>query len=150
MGNKKNRIKKIRPQIKFDLEENAEQLMREAMDEVPEFIDKENDLPQKPVATKSSSSFHELDLHSFTLAESQRRIDALFQQVISTQKVRIRIITGKGRHSRDGENLLARDVHAYVVQKYQDWIVEIEQSPHEVLLGSLPIRGHFEVVLKGK
>lgn len=151
---KKNKIKKLQPKITFDLEDNAEQLLRAALDDVPDFIDKEEvDISvtkKRHASSKRTSSFYQLDLHGFTLAESQRKIDELFRQLISLQKVRIRIITGKGRHSSDSQNLLARDVHAYVVQKYDSYIVEIEQSPDAVRLGSLPIRGHFEVVLKQK
>ena len=60
----------------------------------------------------------------------------------------VKIITGKGRHQQRGEHLLARDVHSWLEHKYRAWIVEIEQSPHDVLIGDLPLRGHFEVVLR--
>lgn len=154
--------KKIRkippPKIKFALEDNAEQLLHQAVENMPESIDKNYESDEsrpsrsKPATKPTTNNRIDLDLHGHTLAESQQRIDQLFRRVINNNSVQVRIITGKGRHSRhkDNNNLLARDVHAYVLRKYQPYITTIDQSPHRVQLGSLPIRGYFDVTLRRK
>ena len=143
----KKKIRKIRPQIHFEIEENAEQLMLDA--DVSDFAG-DKDI-EESIATKQSRrrDYYELDLHGLTLSESQQRIDALFNHILRTrQRTKVKIITGKGRHSQANTNLLARDVHVYVRQKYAERIISIEQSPYSVRVGDLPIRGHFEVILR--
>lgn len=154
----KKKIRKVRPQIHFEIEENAEQLMLEA--DMLEFAgDKDIDddvSSEQPHARHRKHSrsqhlgdYYELDLHGLTLSEAQQHIDSLFNRVLQTKRrTRIKIITGKGRHSRANTNLLARDVHTYVHQKYADHIISIEQSPYSVRVDGLPIRGHFEVILQ--
>lgn len=155
MPRKSKKIRKITTPpggIRFDIEENAEQLLHDAIDSMPTTIDKDeggelhHELKKPP---RPKAGVHQIDLHGLTLGESQQRIDALLRRVVTNkQPVRVKIITGKGKHRQRGVNLLARDVHRWLTQKYHDWIVEIEQSPHDVRLGDLPLRGHFEVVLK--
>ena len=149
------KIKKIttRSGIRFDLEANAEQMLREALDDMPEQIDKDDDndkqAPPKKTTSSAKAAAHRIDLHGLTLAESQRQIDALLRRIVTRHNnVRIKIITGKGRHQQRGEHLLARDVHSWLQHKYRAWIVEIEQSPDAVRIGALPLRGHFEVVMR--
>ena len=151
--NKANKVRKLPKQIRFEIEKNAEQLMLEA-EEMLEFADKFNEDEEEVAATKSKKrqrhkqNFYQIDLHGLTLAESKQRLDNFFLRILDgKQRIRVKIITGKGRHTHDSTNLLARDVHVYVAQKYAERIVEIEQSPFEVQVGGLPIRGHFEVVL---
>lgn len=143
----KKKIRKIRPQIHFEIEENAEQLLIDA--DVSEFAG-DKDIEESVAARQSRRrGCYELDLHGLTLSESQQRIDALFNRILRAgQRTKVKIITGKGRHSRADTNLLARDVHVYVRQKYAERIVSIEQSPYAVRVGDLPIRGHFEVVIQ--
>lgn len=149
------KIKKIttRSGIRFDLEANAEQMLRDALDDMPEQIDKDESddkqAPPKKTTSSAKTTVHQIDLHGLTLAESQRQIDALLRRVVTRHgNVRVKIITGKGRHQQRGEHLLARDVHSWLQHKYRAWIVEIEQSPDVVRIGELPWRGHFEVVLR--
>ena len=157
MARKPNRPKKLPPpKIKFAIEDNAEQLLQQAIEKMPASIDKSDGScvsRPKPATDKKSATDKriELDLHGHTFAESQQRIDQLFRRIINNNSVQVRIITGKGRHSRNkNNNLLARDVHAYVLRKYQSYIIAIDQSPHRVKIGSLPIRGHFDVTLRRK
>ena len=151
----RTKIKKItaRNGIRFDLEADAEQMLRDALDDMPEQIDKDDDndkqAPPKKTSSSTKTNAHQIDLHGLTLAESQRQIDALLRRVVTRHNnVRVKIITGKGRHQQRGEHLLARDVHSWLQHKYRAWIVEIEQSPDAVRIGELPLRGHFEVVLR--
>lgn len=149
---KRSKIKKLPPpKIKFAIEDNAEQLLQQAVEKMPSSIDKSDEKSHPSRSKPTTVKKIELDLHGHTLAESQQRIDQLFRRIISNNRVQVRIITGKGRHSRNKDsNLLARDVHAYVVRKYRSQIMAIDQSPHSVQIGSLPIRGHFDVTLRRK
>ena len=138
--------------IRFNIEADAQQMLQDAIDSMPLQIDKSDDTVEtsikKPVS-RAKTAAHQIDLHGLTLRESQQQIDALLRRIVSkTSNVRVKIITGKGRHRQCGEHLLARDVHSWLQHKYQAWIVEIEQSPHDVRIGDLPLRGHFEVVLR--
>lgn len=92
-----------------------------------------------------------LDLHGLTAEEARDEIRQFIDRLLSQThgKFTVRIITGKGLHSRDGA-VLPRDSHYFVKQRYSDRIVRIDDSPADVLLGGIPIRGHFDVVLKGK
>ena len=149
------KIKKIttRRGIRFEIEANADKMLREALDDMPNQIDKDDDngkqVPPPKTTSSAKATAHQIDLHGLTLAESQRHIDTLLRRVVTHHSnVRIKIITGKGRHQQRGENLLARDVHSWLQHKYRAWIVEIEQSPDAVRIGALPWRGHFEVVMR--
>ena len=62
--------------------------------------------------------------------------------------VYLKVITGKGLHSRQGLAVLSREIHDYISNKYIHDIVEIDDSPCDVLMHGVPIRGHFNVVLK--
>ncbi len=136
--------------IRFNIETNAHQMLQDAIDSMPPQIDKGDDTVVPPRQKHTPrTAMHQIDLHGLTLRESQQQIAALLQRVASkTGNVRIKIITGKGRHQPRGENLLARDVHSWLQDKYRAWIVAIESSPHDVRIGDLPLRGHFEVVLR--
>jgi hypothetical protein len=91
-----------------------------------------------------------VDLHRLTLDEAQERIDAVLEGVIADLKpgdrVKVQIITGKGRHS-EGGGVLAREAPRYVKRRFKDFIVAIEDAPADLVVGELPIRGHFHVTL---
>lgn len=152
----RKKIKKITTRtggIRFNLEANAQQMLQDALDAMPTHIDKDDNNGKtnirKPAKHTTKTAMHQIDLHGLTLRESQQQIDTLLRRVVSrASNVRVKIITGKGRHRQRGEHLLARDVHSWLQHKYREWIVEIEQSPHDVRIGDLPLRGHFEVVLR--
>ena len=94
-----------------------------------------------------------LDLHGLTLEQAQRRVDQFIPEILKQlktagEKVRVRIITGKG--TRDGQpaGVLAREIHTWVSQRWARHIVSIDASPADVLVGGIPIRGHFDLTLK--
>ena len=102
-------------------------------------------------SAKSSNQQWSIDLHGMTVSQAQAYIDQRFHQWMSThsrQNLRIRVITGKGLHSSAQRGVLAEAIHSYILRMYREAIVEIEASPHEVQLSGMPIRGHFDVVLK--
>ncbi len=92
-----------------------------------------------------------LDLHGLTANEAKDEIRRFLDRLIAQThgKFTVRIITGKGLHSRDGA-VLPREAHHFVSQRYSDRIVRLDDSPADVLLGGIPIRGHFDVILRGK
>lgn len=93
-----------------------------------------------------------IDLHGLTISEAENVVEDELDQLIKIpgRKWRIRIVTGKGIHSNraGGNGTLSRAVHDFVQNRYFSQIVSIQDSPADVLLGDLPIRGHFDVVLK--
>jgi hypothetical protein len=62
----------------------------------------------------------------------------------------VKIITGKGHHSQRGDSVLAKEIHSFVLQTFRHIILEIEDSPDQVRLAGIPLRGHFHVTILGK
>lgn len=88
-----------------------------------------------------------LDLHRLTLAEATARIDGVMRQILAklaSGPVTLKVITGKGRHSV-GSAVLPREVHAYVKSRFSSLILRIDDSPADLVVGELPLRGHFNV-----
>ena len=92
-----------------------------------------------------------IDLHGMTLDEAKRYVEAQINNVLAQQgKHTIRVITGKGLHSSDafGGGVLAKEIHAFVKSRFGRFITKIQESPHEVAIDGIPIRGHFDVSLQ--
>lgn len=104
----------------------------------------------------TGSAVREIDLHRCTVEEARRAIDAVFAQLVTPgtslwrqgSLLRLKVITGKGKHSGPAGPVLAREIHRYIAMTYANHIVSIEESPADVVLGGLPLRGHFHVVLR--
>jgi DNA-nicking Smr family endonuclease len=64
------------------------------------------------------------------------------------QTVEIRIITGKGHHSKGRAPQLISEIHHVVEATFSQRIVSIEVSPHELNLGGMYLKGHFDVKLR--
>ena len=95
-------------------------------------------------------STHSIDLHGMTLEGAKhylrRRLETILQK---RGKHSVRIITGKGVHSGSyGGGVLAKEIHGFTKREFHHYIVAIQDSPHEVAIDGLPIRGHFDVTLK--
>lgn len=111
--------------------------------------------PATPAAAAQPSA-REIDLHRCTVEEARRAIDAVIGQLVTPGtslwrqggQVRLKIITGKGLHSGPGGPVLARDIHRYILTMYASHIVSIEESPADVVVAGVPLRGHFHVVLR--
>ncbi len=90
-----------------------------------------------------------IDLHGLTVSEAEEMLEHKIQTLRRSSKIlKLRIITGKGLHSAGGKAILARDIHFFVKQRFGPSIVSIQESPVDVQLSGIPIRGHFDVVLK--
>ena len=61
----------------------------------------------------------------------------------------LNIITGKGLNSGMGGGVLAREIPDWVRERFAKHIVDMDESPAEVQLGGIPIRGYFRVTIKG-
>jgi hypothetical protein len=91
---------------------------------------------------------HSLDLHRMTLVEAEAAVDRFLAPLLTGRggEVTVTIVTGKGRHSGEGGGVLAKEIHGYVRRRYGAQIVAIEESPADLKVGGLPLRGHFKVV----
>lgn len=139
-------------------EEEGDRLFLETMgrmskvpskDRLLEEMEKNAAARQPAKASGPAGAVHQLDLHHSTLPEARGRVDGLLGNLVAAIRgpVTVKIITGKGRHSGPGGGVLASEIHRYVSQKYASYIVSIEPSPSDVVVGELPIRGHFHVTL---
>lgn len=93
-----------------------------------------------------------IDLHGLRLQEAQELCADVIHQALREARlqshVSFRIITGKGRHSGVEGPVLSKEIHRFVLQEFQAWIVKIDDSPDEVALDGIPVRGHFDLILK--
>lgn len=105
-------------------------------------------LPQAIKKTDVAELIH-LDLHGLNLSEALAEVDRLFSKVTAGVKFeqRVRIITGKGRHSTTGEGVLVRSVYDHVKRQWSAFIKRIDSPPADDLIEGLPLRGHFDVLL---
>jgi DNA-nicking Smr family endonuclease len=143
-------------------EAEAERLFLESLENMdPQAIlrDKRRGLDEKePVARPrpgrggDGQADYTLDLHRLTLAEAQGRIDGVLRQILgrlAAGPVTLKVITGKGRHSL-GSSVLPREIHDYVKSRYAAHIHRIDDSPADLVVGELPLRGHFNVTFGKK
>jgi DNA-nicking Smr family endonuclease len=99
----------------------------------------------------------EIDLHRMTLDEARVCVDRAVTEALAQiaqrggrGEVTLKIVTGKGLHSGATGSVLPREIHRHVRQRYALQIVSIEESPADVTIGGVPIRGHFHVTLRGR
>ena len=151
--NKKNKSLKNDSKLIIELEDNAQELFASAIEgdwkpyeHQDEFFEQE----KKSSKGKSSKLNRKIDLHGKTVNEAQSAVSELMNELRQqyTGIVYLKVITGKGLHSRQGLAVLSREIHDYISNKYIHDIVEIDDSPCDVLMHGVPIRGHFNVVLK--
>lgn len=159
-GGDNPRLPKV-PSVSFDIGEEADQAFLDAMNtldlsQIPAKDRKKDESPavRKPAATprsKTDGPAISIDLHGYTLREALEVVGNRISQVVARESgtIHIRIVTGKGRHSGSEGSVLAKEVHKYVVQRFQKYIQRIDSAPADVMVGDLPIRGHFDVVLRG-
>lgn len=142
--------------VKINLEPDAEELFRQAIEEDfhPDKAESTAERSAAPQAHNAGSKMpRQLDLHGLNLEEAKRAVDRLIAtfKAQMTTPVRVTIITGKGLHSGQGGGVLVHEIYRYVRQRYDYLIGDIESAPLESALGGVPMRGHFEVELrKGK
>jgi DNA-nicking Smr family endonuclease len=140
--------------IRFELEEDAEELFLRHLEQFkPDKPDAEEPKePEKKVSkTHKAQQVHEIDLHGLSLEDAQHRVRAVLDGLREMAGMhRVKIITGKGHHSQRGDSILAREIHSFVLLTWRRVIMEIEDSPDQVRLAGVPLRGHFHVTIRGK
>ncbi len=149
-GNKKDEPSRIR----FELEENAEELF---LSHLQEFKPDKRDAEEPEKAQKRAAkprqvnAVQEIDLHGLRLVEAQQRVRDVLDGLIEMAGThKLKIITGKGHHSKKGGSVLAKEMHSFVLLTYSRSILEIEESPDQVQLAGVLLRGHFHVTIVGK
>lgn len=153
---KKSNNKNKKSKVTIELEDDAEEIFLQALNNFDaSAIDKEefskSDLSHLKTAKKNQRRKKiSVDLHGLTLSEAQNRLAKLLDTLLAgpRSEVEVMVITGKGRHSRAGGGVLAKEVHAYVSRYFSKYITRIDSSPGDVLLEGVPIRGHFTMMLK--
>lgn len=140
--------------IKFELEENAHELLLDHLDRVkpaPKDSDEKEESSPKARPRTEAARERSVDLHGFRLDEARDYLQGRFELWLQDAGLlKVRVITGKGLHSQSGEGVLAREIHRFVLERYGHRIQSIEASPDEVKISGLPIRGHFVVTLRGR
>ena len=152
---KKNKMLDPSPSLKIELEDDADDIFKRAIEEEwdPYSHNDASDVglrPKKATKGKSSNISLSIDLHGMTVTVAQQEVSEkiLDMKSLYTGLVSLQVITGKGLHSgRDG-GVLSREIHDYVSNKYHNNIISIDDSPCDVKLHGVPIRGHFTVVFK--
>ncbi len=141
----------IDPRIR---QEEEAKLFREALETQkfrPKDDDLENEKSRNAHRTQKSAARHTIDLHGLTVAEAQTYVIRAINDVLTNangQVVDIRIITGKGHHSKGRAPQLISEIHHVVEATFRKRIVTIEVSPHELNLGGMYLKGHFDVKLR--
>lgn len=156
-GNDNRGVSKV-PSISFDISDEADRTFLEAMNtldlsQIPAKDLKKDESSHKPAAaprSKPGAPTVTVDLHGCTLKEALEVVGNRISQLLTQGGViHLRVITGKGRHSGSDGSVLAKEVHKYVLQRFHKSIQRIDSAPSDVMVGDLPIRGHFDVVLRG-
>lgn len=139
---------KKKPGVDFSLEEDAEEIFLKFLEEnEPVAIESEQPRPARRAMRGGSLK---IDLHGLSLDEAKaellRRVDGL----IATGKGdwQLRVVTGKGRHSGPGGGVLVKGIYDFFLKNYRQYVVRIDSDPGESVLEGLPIRGHFDALLK--
>lgn len=136
------------PAVHFEIEEDFEKLL-------PEYLSglkpKETELQTIKKKKNEEHQSVEIDLHGLSLEAAKQSIDDFFHDFISfppKADLKLTIITGKGRRSRDARPVLALEIPEYVLRKYRNYIVSHGNLPGELLLNDLPFKGYFSLVLR--
>ncbi len=106
--------------------------------------------PASVAKPKTDLSF-EIDLHGYTVAQAENFLAkrfAEFSKLYSGEKIKAKIITGKGLHSGPGGSALSTSAHTFVRKLLGAKIISISESPAQLKINNLPIRGHFDLIFK--
>lgn len=140
--------------IRFEIEEDAEELFLRHLEQFKpdKQVAEEPKEPEKKASkTHKATIIHELDLHGLRLDEAQQRVREVLDGLREMAGMhKVKIITGKGHHSQRGDSVLAKEIHSFVLLTFRRIILEIEDSPDQVRLAGVPLRGHFHVTILGR
>ena len=141
--------------LKFELEEDSERLFIEFLDADPN-LQPGSDPPLSPgtcvspPAPRGGKSERRIDLHGLNLRQAMHRVEAEILKLLASgpRVVSATVVTGKGLHSGSDGSILAREIHHFVSARFKRQIIRIQESPGDLLIGGIPIRGHFQVTLQ--
>ncbi len=150
------------PAISFEIGEESDRAFLEAMEgldpsRIPEKDQKSDEEALRAALAagtrakaKGGAADITIDLHGYTLSEANEIVGNKISEILVSKAgiVTLRVITGKGHHSGAGGSVLAKGVHSYVEQRFRKSIERMDSAPADVIVGNLPIRGHFDVVLR--
>ncbi len=145
--------------VRFELESDAENLFKAAVDGMSNRSAPMNNKDEEGHARKAGKSRSnkaapiKIDLHGMTLEVAKRhvdnRINDIMAQLSPGSSTTLDIVTGKGLNSGNGGGVLAREMPEWVRQRFARHIVDMDESPAAVQLGGIPLRGNFRVTIKG-
>ncbi len=141
--------------IRFELEEDAEKLLLDHLAAFkPSSKDSDEESEPEPSVVRSRKMpqrEYRIDLHGLHLEEAMAIVrEKIDVWLLDGQPFKVKIITGKGKHSEGGRGILSQEIHRYVLQRYPRDIQDIEESPHQVRLWGMPLRGHFNVSFRAR
>lgn len=158
MGRKRKKRKSKVPDdaLVIELEEGFEEMFLNAFEELQGRpiaseqvgLDKLSEPHRRSSPPAAREVSFELDLHGLRLEEALRKVEYFIDSKLLEYQGRnliLKVITGKGLHSGAGGAVLPRAVHDFISNKYAKVIKSIEDSPDDVKVHGVPIRGHFKV-----
>ena len=76
---------------------------------------------------KPKNSTIEIDLHGLNLTEAKAECDLRLTGIANSARAgaKVRIITGKGRHSQGGEGTLIKYIYSHVLNRWKSQIKKI-------------------------
>ena len=148
---KKKRPPKLNSNPLFDLEDDAEQIFTEFLANEGEINPKDDHLSATPKPPRGSNHpktrEFSVDLHGKTRREVRDVLLATVERLKQTAggSFKLRVITGKGRHSGEQGPVIADEAFHFLQRTYGPAIVTMDSPPGETQVGGLPWRGHFDV-----
>lgn len=137
------------PGVRFELEPDSDRIFQDSMRRWDADMPDDDDFEEIRPPARVKSGPVEIDLHRMTLNEAIWRVDAeIDDAVASGHQTTFKIITGKGLHSGPSGGVLAREIHRHIAERYARHIQAIDESPADVTIGGVPLRGHFVVTIR--
>ena len=105
--------------------------------------------PAKSTSSKKSLPEYKIDLHHRTLKEASCLLHKRLWELLHGDDVafKVKIVTGRGRHSKDGQFTMGDHAHGYVKNHFASHISFLEDSPSASLVNGIAVRGYFYVHL---
>lgn len=144
----------VLPKNRQNQDELDAKIFREAIEsanfEPKKIEDSKSHMSTRAKPKHDTSGRYEIDLHGMTLAQAENHVIASINRLLDQHKghaLELRIITGKGNHSK-GRPQLVTSIHHIVESTFRHRIISIEVSPHELQLSGYYLKGHFDLKIK--
>ncbi len=117
-------------------------------------IRQEKTLSLDPIAVKNKYPKKDLeskvlDLHGLSLAQAQHLVRESCSKFEKghIRRLRLTIVTGKGRHSQNGGPILIKEMHAFASQIFRAYLEKIDEDPAASMISGVGVRGEFTLIL---